>query len=787
MGNKQLAPRSGKYARLLSWLKYGLLGAVLVVPFTLALLVAKQRQLDQETQRYCQSRLTQLRLSLDQARRDFRSMSDLVMDQVIYPANAASLMAIAQRDPEQADVARMELQRRMTSSYELLRKDGIKQVHFHLKNNHSFLRMHKPQKYGDDLSQIRETVRLANANEKFISAFEEGRIFNGFRYIYPLKHAGEHVGTVEVSSPSSEILQRLASGMEFVQFLIRKDVVNHKVFKGQQSNYKPCGLTDDFMVENNDFVQAPSLRKNVSNIATADDIMFVKNKLRPLILKSRPGGEADWFKLNGQTMLMVYLPITNVKNESVAAIIGIETNHVLAGLANMSHWQSMAIVTCGVFLIMAISLVGGEWSRARTDAHQTRILNRHIEQADRAKSTFLASMSHEIRTPLTAIMGYGDLLREQINEQSQNEQQVQMINTICRAGEHLQSVINDILDMSKIEAGKMTLENTPFDFIDAINDIQTIMQGRLKDKDVTLRLIASSPMPDMIVTDPTRLRQILMNLVGNAIKFTEKGYIALHIQAQKSESNCQLKIKENDTGIGMSAQQAQQLFKAFSQADNTIARQFGGSGLGLNISRKLARMMGGDVTLVETSPNKGTTFGVDLPVTLLPQTRWHEGLTREHEVNQGQAATQSERVNEPIKLNARILLAEDDKANQKLITHHLSQAGAHVITVDDGQEALEMILQDDKQTDLFDLLLTDVQMPRLNGHQLASTLRAKGVTMPIIALTAHAMDTEIRACLDAGCNDTGTKPIDRVQLIQTCHKWLTNDMQHPQHAITQHA
>jgi signal transduction histidine kinase/CheY-like chemotaxis protein len=774
MEHEKPALTTGKHTRLLSWLKYGLIGSVLVIPFTIALLVAKQRLLDQEAMRYCNSQLADLRLTLEQSRHDFQTMSNLVMDQVIIPANAASLLARAQRHPEEADLAREELFRRINPSYEMLLKDGIKQVHFHLKNNRSFLRMHKPEKFGDDLTSIRETVRLANQTQQFVSAFEEGRIFNGFRYIYPLEHAGEHVGTVEVSTPSSIILNRLVTGMDYVQFAIRKNVVDDKVFKQYQANYKPNELSDAFLVEDNQFVQAPSIIQSISNINNPNDVKRVKDKLAPMIDHTSTAGQANWMIIHHQTLLMLYLPIHNIKNEPVAAIIAVENNHILAGLVSMSHWQSVAILSCGTFMILAFSLVGGEWSRARIDAIQTRILNRHIEQADRAKSTFLASMSHEIRTPLTAIMGYGDLLREQINELTHNEDQVQMINTICRAGDHLQSVINDILDMSKIEAGKMTLENTPFDLIDALNDIQTIMKGRLKDKDVALRILSLSTIPDMVISDPTRLRQILMNLVGNAIKFTEQGHIELHIQAQKSEDICNLSIQVIDTGIGMTPQQAGNLFKAFAQADNTIVRQFGGSGLGLNISRQLARMMEGNVVLESTKPGKGTTFRVNLPVKLLPQTQWHENFRQRAEPDNHEQTTQTITQNsEPIKLNACILLAEDDKANQKLITHHLSKAGAQVTVANDGQEALEMMLEDDKPTHRFDLLLTDVQMPRLNGHQLASTLRAKGVTIPIIALTAHALDTEIQACLNAGCDDTGTKPIDRVQLIQTCHKWLT--------------
>ncbi|MBY0113069.1 MAG: PAS domain-containing protein [Phycisphaerales bacterium] len=380
------------------------------------------------------------------------------------------------------------------------------------------------------------------------------------------------------------------------------------------------------------------------------------------------------------------------------------------------------------------------------------------EAATRAKSEFLANMSHEIRTPLTAILGYADLLREEGEVALSPERRMEMVDTIRGAGQHLLTVINDILDLSKIEAGKMTVEKIETPLVQILHEVQSLIAPRARGKGVTMTTRFDTPVPERIKSDPTRLRQILMNLVGNAAKFTEEGNITMATRMEQGR----LLIDIEDTGPGMTLEQASALFSAFSQADSTVSRKHGGTGLGLTICGRLAGLMDGSVTLVSTEVGAGSRFRLDLPM---------EGasgapLVSSFDVVQcrNEKAAQA-----TVSLRGRILLAEDGVDNQRLIAHHLRWAGATVEIAENGRRALEML---EAPGASFDLVLTDIQMPEMDGYTLARTLRERGNRIAIVALTAHAMAEDRQRCTDAGCDDYASKPIEKSALLDTCARWL---------------
>jgi signal transduction histidine kinase/DNA-binding NarL/FixJ family response regulator len=389
------------------------------------------------------------------------------------------------------------------------------------------------------------------------------------------------------------------------------------------------------------------------------------------------------------------------------------------------------------------------------------------EAASRSKSEFLANMSHEIRTPLTAILGYTDLLRDEAAVGGAAPEQLQAMDTIRRAGEHLLTVINDILDISKIEAGKMEIEQVNTALPSVLLDVESLMRSRAQAKGISLENRITTPIPDRIVTDPTRLRQILMNLVGNAAKFTERGRILVETSIEPQRSNDMLVIAVDDTGPGMTEEQASQLFQPFTQADNSVTRKHGGTGLGLTICRRLAELMGGNVELVTTAPGRGSRFELRLPLNTATNARSISHL--DYAVPTAPAVAPTPRALS----GRRILLAEDGEDNQRLITVLLQAAGAEVTVVSNGRQALEAIEWAEAAGARFDLLLSDMQMPEVDGYTLAAVLRANDNAIPIIALTAHAMAEDRQKCLDAGCDDYATKPIDRQALIATCARWLT--------------
>lgn len=399
----------------------------------------------------------------------------------------------------------------------------------------------------------------------------------------------------------------------------------------------------------------------------------------------------------------------------------------------------------------------GELSAAKTalelQASELVMATRRAEEANRAKSDFLANMSHEIRTPMTAILGFVDL----VNDPSATpESRAAHIETIRRNGEHLLTVINDILDISKIEAGKMAIERIACAPVVLLEDVVMLMKPRAEARGVEVLTELPAPLPDAILTDPIRLRQILINLVGNAVKFTERGRVTIAARAESDDAGHSLYFEVRDTGIGMTPEQVALLFTPFTQADSSVTRRFGGTGLGLTITRRLAQLMGGDVT-VASEPGRGSCFKVRIAVE--PAHRIDDTPCDAGPVGASTLA------------GIRILLAEDGPDNQRLIGFHLKKAGARLTIVDDGAQAIDAALASRESGEPFDIILMDMQMPRVDGYSATTRLREAGWSGFIIALTAHAMSNDRDMCLAAGCDEYQTKPINRDVLISACSRW----------------
>lgn len=410
------------------------------------------------------------------------------------------------------------------------------------------------------------------------------------------------------------------------------------------------------------------------------------------------------------------------------------------------------------------------WKLAEGMTADLREYATQAEQATKAKSDFLANMSHEIRTPMTAILGFTDLLRVQIDQS--NTELVAHTQTIKRNGEHLLSLINDILDMSKIEAGKLNVEQIAVAPDKVVCEVLSLMRVKADEKQLPLSAELLTPIPRQIIGDPVRLRQILVNLVGNAIKFTEQG--GVRIEVRYDEEMEELKFAVIDTGVGLTEEQVAKLFGAFQQADTTTTREFGGTGLGLHISQRLATLLGGNIVCSSTY-GQGSTFTVTIFTetvdtgSMLPAGAVEQQTAEQPAVDQNA----SQEGDAPLK-GIKILLAEDGKDNQRLINHHLTKAGADVTIVENGKLAVQALcVNDDIAGPLltyppFDLVITDMQMPEMDGYTEATLLREKGCTLPIIALTAHAMKEDVEKCLNAGCDYYASKPVNKQVLIDTC-------------------
>ena len=390
------------------------------------------------------------------------------------------------------------------------------------------------------------------------------------------------------------------------------------------------------------------------------------------------------------------------------------------------------------------------------------------EAVSDAKSIFLANMSHEIRTPLTGILGFADLLRADAAEDPALAARRDHVETIYRSGKHLLGLINDILDLSKIEAGRMDFDRVQCSPHEILSDVLSVMRVRAEENGLSLECRWAGPVPETIQTDPARLRQLVMNLVGNAIKFTERGSVRLLAQFDPHATEPRFALEVHDTGIGMTEEQLARLFQPFSQADASITRRFGGTGLGLAISRKIAEGLGGTLT-VSSRAGWGSVFRATFATGPMEGVRIYDELPTEalRPTRLPAAQAQANPVAAKLLAGVRVLLVEDGEVNRKLIRLVLMRAGASVQLAENGLLGVEAALHAAETQTPFDLVLMDMQMPVLDGYAATARLRHAGVSTPIFALTAHAMREDEAKCLAAGCTGYLTKPIEPDVLLQT--------------------
>ena len=425
--------------------------------------------------------------------------------------------------------------------------------------------------------------------------------------------------------------------------------------------------------------------------------------------------------------------------------------------------------------------------QARADlVEQNRALQTARSSAEAAtlsKSMFLANMSHEIRTPMNVILNSIVILSE---EQTDPKDRAFAVGAIQRNSAHLLTILNDILDLSKIEAGGMGVEIIPCSPLNIIQDIVESSQQLAQGKSLELFMELKSPVPKIIETDPTRLRQILINLIGNAIKFTEHGGVKIVVDLTSEKSGprvdqdasdappaaIRLQVQVLDTGIGINDAQRNKLFHPFTQADISTTRQFGGTGLGLTISRRLSRMLGGDITS-SSEVGLGSVFTVEIGignasmddmVSVLPQQPYAS-------TESNLKITDSSNIQNMPAAQITVLVAEDGEDNQRLIIHHLSRAGMKVILANNGREAVDLAIAAQRQSRAPEVILMDMQMPIMDGYEATAKLRELGWRGAIVAITAHAMRGDRERCTQVGCDDYLSKPIDRDILIQTVRKF----------------
>ncbi len=514
---------------------------------------------------------------------------------------------------------------------------------------------------------------------------------------------------------------------------------------------------------------------------------------RHVVAVSQIGWSALWIELSGGraeaqlhvfaslALLAVYRDWRVLLTATAAVAVddfarGAYWSHPAFGISGSPFWRAAEhvawVVLEDVFLVIAVrnslrEMADSARQRAQLEesvhalkrqAQDVEAARAGAEAASVAKSHFLATMSHEIRTPMTAILGYADILVERLGEVDD----ARIARTIKRNGEYLLQIVNDILDLSKIEAGKFSVERVECSPEQIISDVAQLMRVQCAAKNLGLAVEYQGHIPSKIVTDPTRLRQILVNLVGNAVKFTDHGQIRLKVrQARRHDGTPLLRFDIVDQGVGLTGEEVAKLFQPFSQADSTTAVGRSGTGLGLTICKRLAEALGGSIW-VRSRAGTGSKFS----------------FTISTQPDAGQVPPGSPDSQRPsgrsVRLECRVLLAEDSPDNQELIAFVLRKAGAEVMLADQGQAAIDLALAAAATGQPFDVILMDMQMPVVDGYDASRRLREQGYEGAIIALTAHAMPDELQRCLACGCDAYLTKPIDN-RLIELVARYS----QHP--------
>jgi len=394
-------------------------------------------------------------------------------------------------------------------------------------------------------------------------------------------------------------------------------------------------------------------------------------------------------------------------------------------------------------------------SSIRQSEQRQRVLALEAATANKAKSEFLANMSHEIRTPMTAILGYADVLGDLVRLHQQDEEYSEAVQSIQRSGKHLMMIINDVLDLSKIESGKLGVESKPCAIVETVREVYTTMRMGAMRKGLDFKVRFETPFPETMLGDAYRVRQILLNLVGNAVKFTETGSIEIVLE----DDGEQLRFSVIDSGVGIPEQSIEALFDPYEQLDTSVSRVDEGTVLGLTISQHLAHLMGGEIR-VGSTVGVGSMFTLVLPRNCLKNVSMFESFD---DVDSGRARSESTDVRSNRAKTGVILLAEDGLDNQRLITHLLKKVGYEIKIANNGQEAVDEFLC---EPDRYDLILMDMQMPVLDGYSATRQIRDLGFELPIIALTAHALDGARDDCIAAGCDEYVAKPIDRERLYR---------------------
>lgn len=506
-------------------------------------------------------------------------------------------------------------------------------------------------------------------------------------------------------------------------------------------------LLEDVDGKDKVFHRIVSMTKDVSKDAIANELMNFSSQDVRASLKGRV---IDDFcsEVRASHASEQYVNLLEQLNCGSAVIMPLESHDKIFGVLALVRERERPKYSQNEIELIA------EFARRAAMAIENARLYRQAQQAVEAKTQFLANMSHEIRTPLGVMLGFVELLQEQ---DMPFEQRKHYLNIIARNGQQLLELVGDLLDLTRIDLGKIEINPLEVSLVDILTE--TVDGFSIKASEKKLKIVADiDPLvPKKIMIDPLRVRQIVINLLSNAIKFSSDGIIYIKIKSTALDHHYRIVMEVRDRGIGIASDKQSKLFQPFTQADFTMTRKFGGAGLGLYLSRKIAKVMGGDVELVTSAPGKGSVFRFSFVANSAATSTQHYQTEKVHQVEDRRTSLTTKKV----------LLVEDSIDNQLLIAKILENENLEIDTAENGQQALQKT--GEKK---YDLILMDIQMPLIDGYTTTLRLREKGILTPIVAITAHALPSDRQHCREVGCNGYITKPIDKVSFRNTVRSYL---------------